>query len=139
MTPPRENSVVVTSFRSRVRRRVRFSREPTPEPEQNVRTRPAHAARMLALAHHFEATIRAGTLQGPSDAGRRIGITSERVTQVLTLRYLAPDIQEDVLFLEVSDGRDPFTENDLRKVARARSWPLQRRLYARLRPSFEPH
>jgi len=138
MTPPPENSVVVTSFRSKVRRRVRFTREPVPVGQASLRVRPAHAARMLALAHHFEAAIEAGTLNGPSDAGRRIGITSERVTQVLTLRYLAPDIQEDVLFLEVTGGSEPFTENDLRKVARVLSWALQRRLYARLWPDFDP-
>ena len=91
---------------------------------------------MMALAHHFETAMEAGTIKGPSDAGRRIGITSERVTQVLTLRYLAPDIQEDVLFLEITEGGEPFTENDLRKVARVLSWPLQRSLYARLQPSF---
>ena len=140
MTPPRTSaagSVVVSTFRQRQRGgRVTFRRGE--KVREHLRPRPARVARMLALAHHFDAAIRSGTLDGPRDAGRRIGITESRVTQLLTLLTLAPDIQEDVLFLEVAVGRQPFTESKLRKVARVKSWSEQRRLYARLRPGFEP-
>ena len=141
MTPRRTSlagSIVVGTFRQRHRSgRVTFRRETKPR-EHPLVPRPIRAAKMLALAHHFDDAIRAGTLEGPSDAGRRIGITESRVTQLLCLLGLAPDIQEDVLFLEVSADREPFTESKLRKVSRVLSWADQRRMYQRLRPDFEP-
>jgi hypothetical protein len=140
MAPPRvtaPGSVVVTAFREQARYgRVKFARAPVAKKPVAFPARPAHAARILALAHHLEKAISSQLLKGPTDAARRIGITDARVTQVLTLLYLAPDIQEDVLLLESSDGREPFTESKLRKIARVRDWTEQRALYARLRPGF---
>jgi hypothetical protein len=89
--------------------------------------RPARVAVMLALAHKITAAIGNGDLHDQAEAARRLGFSRARVTQLLALLQLAPDLQERVLFLEAVDGIEPLTERALRAVTRARSWEEQRR------------
>lgn len=88
--------------------------------------RPARVAIMLALAHAIEAAISEGRLRDQRDAAERLGLTRPRITQLLALLQLAPDIQERVLFLEAVDGVEPLTERDLRPVTRVLCWAEQR-------------
>ena len=88
--------------------------------------RPLRAARMLALAHRLQAMIEAGEVEDRASLARRLGFSRARITQLLDLLLLAPDIQEELLFTEVPPGRDPVTEHDLRKVVRAPLWADQR-------------
>jgi hypothetical protein len=49
------------------------------------------------------------------------------VTQILNLIYLAPDIQEAVLFLPRTErGRDPVVLRDLLPIAALTDWRKQR-------------
>lgn len=51
----------------------------------------------------------------------------------LNLLHLAPDLQEEVLFLpERRTGRDPITERNLRALAAEPDWRIQRRMWRRL-------
>jgi hypothetical protein len=88
--------------------------------------RPARVAVMLALAHTIDAAIRTGRLRDQADAAGRLGLSRPRVTQLLSLLQLAPDLQERVLFLEAVDGVEPLTERDLRLVTRVLCWADQR-------------
>jgi hypothetical protein len=81
---------------------------------------------MLALAHKIAEAIGSGQLRDQADAARRLGVTRARVTQLLALLQLAPDVQERVLFLEAVDGIEPLTERALRAVTRALHWTDQR-------------
>lgn len=98
-------------------------------------SRPARVALMLALAHKIEAAIAAGQLHDQADAARRLDLTPARVTQLLALLALAPDLQERVLFLESVDGLEPLTERALRRVTRTRSWEEQRAICRSLLPA----
>ena len=62
----------------------------------------------------------------------RLGhVTRARVTQVMNLLFLAPDIQEDVLFLPpTTEGRDPIAGRSLRHVLRRLSFKKQREAWA---------
>ena len=97
--------------------------------------RPLRATRMLALAHRLQAMIDAGEVEDRASLARSLGFSRARITQLLDLLLLAPDIQEELLFTEVPPGRDPVTEHDLRKVVRAPLWAEQREIWASLRPS----
>ncbi|HEX2691105.1 MAG TPA: hypothetical protein VHN14_31035 [Kofleriaceae bacterium] len=97
--------------------------------------RPARMAIMLALAHKIAAAIANGQLRDQADAARRLDITRARVTQLLALLLLAPDLQERVLFLEAIDGIEPVTERALRLVTHTRSWEEQRATYHALIPA----
>lgn len=91
--------------------------------------RPARVAIMLALAHTIDAAIAAGRLRDQGDAARRLGFTRPRITQLLAMLQLAPDLQERVLFLEAVDGLEPLTERALRAVTRALCWADQRAMW----------
>jgi hypothetical protein len=52
------------------------------------------------------------------------------------LLLLAPDIQEEVLFLEAVDGQEPLSERGLRAIAHAGAWEVQRERWREVRTSF---
>ena len=43
----------------------------------------------------------------------------------MSLLWLAPEIQEDVLFLEAIDGREPVSGQALEKIARIADWGVK--------------
>jgi hypothetical protein len=117
-------------FRVREGRHVAFADEPPPPTPEPVR-RPAKVARMLALAHRLEAAITAGEFADRADVARHLGFTRARVTQLLDLTLLAPDIQEAVLEMEAVDGVEPVSERQLRAVVRLAGWGEQRAVFPR--------
>ena len=64
---------------------------------------------------------------------RCLGPVTERMSQVLALTYLAPDIQLEVLAMEAVDGGEPPTTEKwiFEKVARLLVWDEQRTAYNR--------
>ena len=118
---------VVTGVLHRVRRgrRKGFA----PEPPSGPIPRPARVPVMLALAHQIQRAIDQGEIRDRAEVARRQGMTSARVTQLLGLTLLAPDLQERILSLESVAGAEQVAERTLRPVARARSWAGQRTLY----------
>ena len=89
----------------------------------------------LALAHETDRKLRAGELPDFATVARRAGLTRARITQILGLLLLAPDIQEAILSLPpFTRGRDPLPERALRPLVAEPDWTAQRRLWADLRP-----
>jgi len=84
---------------------------------------------MLALAHHIQSAIDRELVADRAAVARKLGFTRARVSQVLDLTLLAPDIQEAVLGLEAVDGVEPMAERTLRGVVRAGSWEGQREIF----------
>ena len=78
------------------------------------RRRPAKVAQMLAMAHHLQSMIDRGEIRDRAELARRLGISRARVTQILDMTLLAPGIQEEVLFMEAVDGKEPISERQLR-------------------------
>ncbi len=117
-------SKVITGALYRVQRGhgKRFSTEPPPGPVR----KPARVAVMLALAHKIQEAIAQGKVRDQADVARRLGFTRARITHLLDLTLLAPDVQEQVLFLEAVDGVQPLSERALRVVAHVRIWEKQR-------------
>ena len=81
---------------------------------------PSRAARMLALAHHVERLVEAGELSGYAEAARSLGLTRARLTQVMALLLLAPDLQERIL-----QGDTGSTERSLRRATSEANWRNQ--------------
>lgn len=88
---------------------------------------------MLALAHECEALIAAGVVADRAELAAVLGFTRARVTQLMDLTLLAPDIQEEILVAEVEPGRDPVTEHALRAIVRGVDWMAQRTAWRRMR------
>ena len=82
---------------------------------------------MMALAIRFERLIAEGVVADQSELARLARVTQPRMTQIMNLLHLAPDIQESLLFLpRVTNGKDPITEKDLRPMVAEVSWARQR-------------
>lgn len=112
-------------FRVREGRTWAFTDEPPAPPPPQLR-RPSRVAQVLARAHRLEAAIAAGDYADRADAARQLGFTRARITQILDLLLLAPDLQERVLELEAVDGIEPLSERALRDVVRHECWADQR-------------
>lgn len=83
---------------------------------------------VLALAIHLEDMIRRGEAKDYADLARLSCLCRERISQIVRLNYLAPDIQVELLYLPpTTSGRFPISETALRKIANLLSWNDQRR------------
>jgi hypothetical protein len=87
-------------------------------------------ARLLALAHRFEGLLRAGAVASYAELARLGHVTHARISQVMNLLYLAPDLQEQILFSRTERGRDAVTLGELQPIAATLDWRKQRRLWA---------
>jgi hypothetical protein len=113
------------------KRQRKLSSEPLEESVESGRI--PRITRMLALAHRFDRLIREGTVVDQADLARLGHVSRARVTQVLTLMQLAPDIQEAILFLpRIHDGRDVIQEHEIRPIAHTPDWKEQRKAWAKL-------
>lgn len=99
-----------------------------PPPSETVPPgRVPRVARLMALAIRFDRLLRDGVVDNLSELARLVHVTQPRVTQILNLTLLAPDIQEEILTLEGTlSGRDPVRERNLRSIASAVDWSVQR-------------
>lgn len=89
--------------------------------------------RLMALAIHFERLLRDREVADMSELARLSHVSQPRITQLMNLNHLAPDIQESLLDLDrVTHGREPLTERDLRPVAAMVCWRAQRRMWRTL-------
>lgn len=90
----------------------------------------------MALAIRLDQLIRDGVVADQAEMARLGHVTRARVTQIMNLLCLAPDLQEEILFLPTFErGRNPLTEKQLRPIAATPEWRKQRRMWARLSTS----
>ena len=107
---------------------LKIGAAPTPAPQ---RGRVPRVTRLLALAHLFETLIRDGVVRDYADLARLGHVTRARLSQIMDLLLLAPDIQEQILFLPaVETGDDPVTERELRRIVKVEDWSKQRNEWA---------
>lgn len=95
------------------------------------------AAQVLALALQFQEMIDRGEVRDYADLARLGCVSRERISQIMMLVWLAPDIQQAVLRLPPSE-RAPFSEAALRRIAKIVRWDEQRLEWQRLTGSPEP-
>ena len=106
--------------------------EPPPEPPGRV----PRISRMMALAIWFDELIREGKLKDYAELARLGQVCRTRVTQIMNLLLLAPDIQEKILFLaRIGKGKDALRLKDMQKMARVANW-FDQRQQMRFRRSF---
>ncbi len=83
--------------------------------------------RLMALAIHFDGLIQSGAVTNYAELARLGNVTRARVTQIMNLLMLAPDIQEEILYLpRLEQGRDGLMLRDVQKPAGMASWQQQR-------------
>jgi hypothetical protein len=93
-------------------------------------------SRLMALALRFDELVRTGQVASYRELATVGHVTRARVSQIANLLYLAPDLQEALLFLPLTQrGRDPIILADLMPIASAFDWRKQRRLWRQLLPT----
>jgi len=99
-------------------------------PSPQVFGRVPRVARLMALAIRMRDLIDSGEVRDYAELARLGHVTRARVTQVMNLLNLAPDIQEEILFLPpIESGRDPIRELQLRPITLVPDWRKQRRMW----------
>lgn len=107
--------------------RIVLKNGPFPVPRAQPGSVP-RIARLVALAHKFQGMLDRGEIASMADIARLGRITRARITQIMDLLLLAPDIQEQLLDLPpIERSRDPITLRELRYVCQTPIWAEQRR------------
>ena len=122
-----------------IKEKVQFTREyqiSKPRKKKEY-TRPngriPRISRLMALAIHLDGLVTSGQVKGQSALARAGHVTRARVTQIMNFLNLAPDIQEDILFLpKTVKGRDPIRERHIRPISAEFLWDKQREMWKEL-------
>ena len=106
-------------------------------PEQTQQPTPIgrvpRIAKLMALALRFDRLIKDGEITDQAELARLGQVSRARVTQIMNLLLLAPDIQEAILFLpRTHEGRDAIRERHIRPITTVLDWRKQRRWWKQL-------
>ncbi|TWU32232.1 hypothetical protein Poly41_57170 [Novipirellula artificiosorum] len=86
------------------------------------------------MVHRCHRLIQDGTIINQNELAHYGQISTTRMTQIMWMDNLAPDIQEEILFLpNTVKGRDPIKEADIRPIAKTLDWKKQRKMWRELK------
>ena len=106
---------------------------PPPEPDATPEGTIPRISRLMALAIRIDRLIKAGEVTDQADLARMGSVSRARVTQIMNLLQLAPEIQEAILFLpRTENGRDPIREIMVRPITAVPDWRKQRKMWKQL-------
>lgn len=90
-------------------------------------------SKLMALAIRFDGLVHRGEVRDYADLARLGYVTRARITQIMNLLNLAPDIQEALLDLpRIETGRAPIILAQLQPIASTHDWRKQRRMWQEL-------
>ena len=89
---------------------------------------------VLALAIQFDDMVKRGEVSDFAGLARLACLSRARISQVVKLLWLAPEIQQEILGLpRTSAGRFPISEVAARRVSEEPNWCEQRALWDKLK------
>lgn len=104
--------------------------DPSAPPKSLPLGRVPRISKLMALAIRWEGLIASGAVKDYAEIAGLCHVSRARVTQIMNLNLLAPDIQEALLFLpRVEAGRDGVALRNLRAITLEASWERQRRMW----------
>jgi hypothetical protein len=122
-----EKQVDTLLHKKRDGKRIVLSEGKAPQPKRPPIGRLPRITRYMALAIYYEDLIRKGHVHDYAEIARLGHVTKARVTQIMNLRLLAPDIQELILNLpRVAAGRDMCNLKLLQRLSLTMDWRHQR-------------
>jgi len=96
--------------------------------------RPPRVTQVLALAIQFQDMIERGEARDYADLARLGCLSRERMSQIMELIWLAPDIQQEILeFPSTRTSRFPVSEAAVRRIAAQLDWAEQRDAWRNLK------
>jgi hypothetical protein len=128
MSEPLTVETTIFFERSRGKSRRAAPEQEKPLPEGHL----PRVTKLMALAIKLGPLLEEGVATHAELA--RLGqVTRARMSQILNLLHLAPDLQELLLLLpKVTKGRAPLKLMGLQPICMAEDWQKQRRLWDRL-------
>ncbi len=91
-------------------------------------------AKLVALASRMQSMLNSGEVDSFQQLAELGRISQPRMSQIMSLLLLAPDIQEELLYLpEVIQGKAAIHEKLLRPLTTEIDWRVQRRMWARIK------
>jgi len=104
-----------------------------PEPIPVTPGRVPRIARLMALAIRFEDLVQSGEVATFAELAELGQVTSARMSQIVNMLNLAPDIQEAILFHPLVSGeREAVSERLVREIAGEPDWAVQRAIWKRI-------
>ncbi|MCX6625711.1 MAG: hypothetical protein NTY38_32540 [Acidobacteria bacterium] len=101
--------------------------------DQPKRGRLPRITQVLAMALQFQELIDRGEIRRHADLARLGCVSRERISQMMVLTWLAPDIQEAILRLPLTSGWNALiSEGVIRRIARFAIWDDQRKAVSRI-------
>jgi hypothetical protein len=101
--------------------------------EPAVVGRVPRVAKLLALAHRFESLLHDGVVRDYAELGNLGHVTRARISQIMALLFLAPDLQEEILLLPPTvRGRDRVQMRHVLPIAAVPDWKKQRQRWREL-------
>jgi hypothetical protein len=116
-------------FRGSKQSRRESTATPHPSPAGSSNSSIPRIARLMALAIRFDGLLRAQQFRDYAELARLGRVTRARMTQIMKLLDLAPDIQEQILFVPNLKG---LNERTLRPIVSRIDWSEQRRMFQKL-------
>lgn len=86
-------------------------------------------SKLMALAIRYDQMLDEGVVQSQTELAELLHVSQPRMTQIMNLLHLSPEIQEKILFLPpVTEGRDTVNERDFRRSVALLLWKRQKEL-----------
>ena len=128
-----EIQVGATFHKKRVGKHIAMVEGPPPTAPERAKGRLPRITRYMALAIYYEDLIRQGHVYDYAEIATLGHVTRARVTQIMNLRLLAPDIQEELITLDrVIKGRDSLSLRQFQSIALDNDWKRQRKQWQAL-------
>jgi len=87
----------------------------------------------MVLAIKFDGLVRRGQVRDYADLAALSYVTRARITQIMNLLNLAPDMQEKILFLpRTVKGRDPIRARAVHRISAVPHWNRQCKMWEAL-------
>ncbi|MCY2976990.1 MAG: hypothetical protein NTW52_20235 [Planctomycetota bacterium] len=97
------------------------------QPEQPTPVRLPRITKMMALAIRLDHLIKSGQVSDQAELARVGHVSRARLTQIMDLNLLAPEIQEQILTVdEYKEKLIKVPEREFRLLASALNWKEQR-------------
>ncbi len=111
------------------RQESRKSGQPDSAQGAGNRSRVPRITRLMALAIKFQEMVNRGEVRDYADLARLGYVTRARLTQIMNLLLLAPDIQDEILCLGTATDQKVVAERHVRSVIKFVLWEHQRKVW----------
>ena len=102
-------------------------RPPSDQGSSTEAGRVPRVSRLMALAIRCDQLVRTGEVSGYAELAKLGHVTRARLSQIASLLYLAPELQEEILFLpRTLKGREPIQLRHLLPITAIPDWRKQR-------------